>query len=183
MKCAEDKDTQRALGAYANLVHAAESVNVLLGRQLDSFGLTMGQFRVLEALLQRGPMSQVALSEKLFCGHSNIVFLIGNLEKRGLVVRPAHDRDGRSKMVRLTADGKKLIARVFPHHTRLVRAQMGALMKREQETLSRLCEKLGRGDPVRLVRELVSAGELQSREPIRGTEERRADDRNTGETG
>lgn len=161
MKYTGDKDTQRALGAYANLVYAAESVNVLLGRQLDAFGLTMGQFRVLEGLLHVGPMSQVALSERLLCGHSNIVFLIGKLEKRGLVVRRANDRDGRSKKVRLTAEGEKLIARVFPHHASLVLAQMSALMNREQETLRRLCEKLGRGDPVRFALTLMrgDAGE------------------------
>jgi MarR family 2-MHQ and catechol resistance regulon transcriptional repressor len=155
MKYTGDKDTQRALGAYANLVHAAESVNVLLGRQLDSFGLTMGQFRVLEGLLHAGPMSQVALSERLLCGHSNIVFLIGNLEKRGLVVRRAHERDKRSRMVHLTPGGQKLIARVFPLHADLIRAQMSALMNREQETLRRLCEKLGRGDPVRFALTLM----------------------------
>lgn len=163
-KITGDKDTERALAAYESLVHAADSVNALLGRQLESFGLTMGQFRVLEGLLRAGAMSQAGLAERLVCGHSNIVFLIGNLEKRGLVVRHAHTRDGRSKIVRLTDEGEKLIKRVYPLHAKLVRAQMKTLLNREQESLQRMCEKLGIGNPLRLVRELVLADEDETEE-------------------
>ena len=46
-----DRNRDAALGVYANLVRATDSVAALLSRQLDGFGLTMGQFRVLEALL------------------------------------------------------------------------------------------------------------------------------------
>ena len=150
-----DKRTQRALAAYTNLVRASETVVTLLSRQLDSFGLTMAQFRALEALLHLGPMSQATLSEKLLCGQSSMALLIRRLEKRGLIVRRAHQRDQRSRVIHLTPEGQKKIATVFPRQAKLIRARMSALKKREQETLRRLCRKLGRGDPVRFLKELT----------------------------
>jgi MarR family 2-MHQ and catechol resistance regulon transcriptional repressor len=156
-----EKKTQRALETHASLVHATESLAALQSDQLDALGLTMSQFRVLEALLHGGPMSQVALSERLLCGHSNTNFIAGKLYERGLIVRKAFQGDHRSTMIQLTAEGRKLIAKVFSVHATLVRAQMSVLEGREQETLCRLCQKLGRGEAAKFVRELVmlEAGE------------------------
>jgi MarR family transcriptional regulator, 2-MHQ and catechol-resistance regulon repressor len=151
-----DRDTDRALTAYMSLVYAAESLNVLLIRQLDTFGLTMGQFRVLASLLHGGAMSPSALAERLVCGPPNIVCLVKNLEKHGLVARRVDKRDRRCLVVELAPEGRELIARVFPLHAKLVLAQMKALRNREQETLQRICEKLGIGNPIRMVKELMN---------------------------
>ena len=59
----------------------------LQGRQLDSLGLTMSQYRVLEMLLRRGPMGQGTLGAEALASGSNTTIVIRNLERRGLVVR------------------------------------------------------------------------------------------------
>jgi MarR family 2-MHQ and catechol resistance regulon transcriptional repressor len=149
------KKTKRALAAYTNLVRATDSIVALLNTQLASFGLTMGQFRVLEAVLHLGPMSQSTLCDKLMCSNGNMTFLIRKLAGRGLILRKTLDRDKRSWTIHLTPEGEKLIAQVFPQHARVIRARMAALKSREQETLRRLCRKLGYGNPGRFLRELV----------------------------
>jgi MarR family transcriptional regulator, 2-MHQ and catechol-resistance regulon repressor len=156
-KYERDKETELALGAYDSLVRATEVVNALLRRHLDSFGLTMGQFRVLEALLHSGPMIQAALCERLLLDHGNASFIVGNLEKRGLIGRRAHGKDERSKTIDLALEGRRLIERVFPSYAGLVRAMMGELTQREEEALRRICGKLGHVDPVRAVLELTGA--------------------------
>ena len=158
-----ESETEQVLSSYLALVRATESVGALLRRQLMSFDLTMSQFHVLEALLHLGPMSQKLLGEKLLCSESNVTVVVGNLEARGLVTRQGHEQDRRKVMVHLTGKGQKLVAQAFPKHVKLIRAQMSALNTREQDTLRRLCKKLGHGNPMKFVLEMtrVDSEEVQ----------------------
>ena len=70
--------------------------------------------------------------------------MIDNLEARGLVQRERSTDDRRVVTVSLTAAGKELIERFFPEHVRAIVEEMGVLTADEQETLGRLCRKLGR---------------------------------------
>src|SRR5271166_1536545 len=150
-----DKKTERALTAYAGLMRATECVNRLLYHQMDALGLTVGQFGVLELVLQLGPVSQATLGEKLLCGSSNMAVVVRNLEKAGLVARLAHEKDGRRMTVHLTPQGRKLVTKVLPLRANVVRAQMSALNGTEQNLLDSLCQKLSAGDPVKFVREIT----------------------------
>ncbi len=161
------KKTHLALAAHTSMIQAKESLAAMQSRQLESFGLTISQFRVLEVLLRGGPMSQSEVSALLFWSHGNTHFLVSKLEGWGLVVRRERERDQRVKEIHLTPEGEKLIAEAFPLHAMLVRAQMSVLDKREQETLCRLCRKLSQGDPGRFVLELASS----VREEIQEVEE------------
>ena len=135
------RKTHLALAAHTSMIQAKESLAAMQSHQLESFGLTISRFRVLEMLLRGGPMSQSELSALLFWGQSNTHFLVSKLEGFGLVVRKPLERDKRVMEIHLTPEGEKLIAEAFPLHAMLVRAQMSVLDVREQETLCRLCLK------------------------------------------
>jgi MarR family 2-MHQ and catechol resistance regulon transcriptional repressor len=158
------KKTHLALAAQTSMIQARESMAVMQSRQLESFELTVSQFRVMETLLRGGPMCQSDLSALLFWGHSNTHFLVSKLEGWGLVVRKPEERDKRVATIHLTPEGKKLIAEAFPLHAMLVRAQMSVLETREQETLCRLCMKLSQGDPGRFILELASSAREEIKE-------------------
>ncbi len=149
------RKTQRAVAAHESLVFASQALDVIQSHQLDSFGLTLSQYRVLEALLQAGPMNQAKLSVRFFCVQSNTHYVVRGLEARGLVVRKAGEKDKRTATIHLTPEGEALIAEAFPLHAMLVRAQMSVLDTREQEMLYRLCLKLSKGDPASFIREIV----------------------------
>jgi MarR family transcriptional regulator, 2-MHQ and catechol-resistance regulon repressor len=149
-----DARTRLAMSAYGYLARVSEFLNLFLGRQLDNFGLTMGQFRTLAALRDGGPTTQAELGEKLCCFDSNISFLAKTLERRDLVVRESKGRGRKGVTVRLTSAGQKLIDKVLPPYVDLVRAKMAALSAREQETLKKLCRKLASGDPVKFLLEI-----------------------------
>ncbi|MGA8221089.1 MAG: MarR family transcriptional regulator [Candidatus Acidiferrales bacterium] len=153
-----DKQTERALKAYTNLVRATDTVVMMLTSQTEAFGLTLGQFRALEALLHLGPMNQVTLGQKIFSTESNMRVVAVNLEKRGLVHRERKKPGHTGVTVHLTEAGRKLIERLFPLHATVIRAQMSALTGREQETLRYLCRKLGAGDPVEFMKAMMTAG-------------------------
>jgi DNA-binding MarR family transcriptional regulator len=73
-------------------------------------------------------------------------------------VRTARGGDRRGRkiiLLRLTAEGKDLIAHVFPKHAKVVKSHMRVLDGREQVTLSRLCQKLWKGDIIKFVREIT----------------------------
>src|ERR1700737_3104709 len=123
--------------AFQALVpHAAESVKrTKLG---DS------DFRVLEALLHKGPLPVNTIGPKVWLTPGSISVAVDRLVKKGLVSRKDHAGDRRVRQVELTAKGRSLITRGFREH----RAAMGnagsVLSKKERLTLLRLLKKLGK---------------------------------------
>ncbi|MGH9745407.1 MAG: MarR family winged helix-turn-helix transcriptional regulator [Candidatus Acidiferrales bacterium] len=137
------KDTVRALSAFINLVRASDSVVSRLSAQIEQSGLTMGQFGVMEALHHLGPMCQRTLGEKLLRSGGNVTLVIDNLEKHGWVRRERQKDDRRLVKIYLTPKGERLIARIFPGHAEAVAQEFSRLSAEEQETLRRICRKLG----------------------------------------
>ena len=135
----------RALNAYINLVRASDSVLSKIALHLESEGVTMGQFAVLEALLHLGPMCQHALAEKLLRSGGNMTLVVDNLQKQGWVKRVRQEEDRRMVEIHLTPKGRRLITRIFPEHARVIARVMGELTPAEQEDLRRIARKLGRG--------------------------------------
>jgi MarR family transcriptional regulator, 2-MHQ and catechol-resistance regulon repressor len=140
------EQVERALSAYINFQRASDSIATRLEAQIQSSGLTMGQFAVLEALLHLGPMQQCVLGRKLLRSGGNVTIVIDNLAKRGWVRRQRQQDDHRQVVVHLTPKGRRLIERIFPEHAATIAREMSVLSPEEQEMLRVLCRKLGRGE-------------------------------------
>src|SRR3984957_4196157 len=136
---------ERALSAYINLIRATDSVFSKSAAQLESSGITVGQFAVMEALHHLGPMCQHTLAKKLLRSGGNITLVVDNLEKHGWVRRERQKDDRRMIVIHLTQPGSRLIERVFPDHAAAIERELSNLAPREQEDLRRICRKLGRG--------------------------------------
>ncbi|MGC2417583.1 MAG: MarR family transcriptional regulator [Candidatus Acidiferrales bacterium] len=149
-----DKKIQ-ALATYASLARAVHSLDDLLERQCDTFGLTSSQFRVLEHLRLYGPVATGELASSVMFGDSTISVVTRNLESAGLVVRRADKTDGRKAIIHLTPEGKKMVERILPKRGKVLRAKMCVLGKREQENLDRMCRKLAEGDAVKFALEMT----------------------------
>ena len=134
----------RALDAFIKLTRAVNRLQSALEASLDEQGLTGSQLGVLEVLLHLGPMSQTALCEKLLLSGGNLTLVVSNLEKAGWVKRERTAEDKRVVIVSLTREGRRFIERIFPNHARRIAELFGVLAASEQETLGRLCKKLGR---------------------------------------
>lgn len=133
----------RALNAYINLLRCCETVSSDTTRQLAAEKLTVGQFGTLEALYHLGPLCQRDIGKKLLKSGGNVTTVVDNLEKRGLVVRRRMAEDRRYYSVDLTEEGRALIARIMPCQVDGIRRRMAVLTATEQDTLRRLCRKLG----------------------------------------
>jgi MarR family 2-MHQ and catechol resistance regulon transcriptional repressor len=133
----------RGLTAFIKLSRALDSVNASLNQALLDEGVTPAQLGVLEALLHLGPLSAGQLGRALLRSNPNVSLLVDNLERDQLVKRERSELDRRVVTVSLTAQGRRLIQRIFPGHARRVADLMSALGPDEQEQLGRLCKKLG----------------------------------------
>jgi len=120
----------------ALLPHAARSIKrTELG---DS------DFRVLEALLHKGPLPVNTIGPKVWLTPGSISVAVDRLVKKGLVSRKGHPDDRRVRQVELTAKGRALIARGFQEHSAAMETSVRVLSKNERLTLLRLLKKLGK---------------------------------------
>ena len=123
----------RALAA-----HAEESLN------LSRTGLGDSDFRVLEALLHKGPLPVNTIGPKVWLTPGSISVAVDRLEKTALVKRKNTD-DRRVRLVELTAKGRALITRTFREHAAAMEDVATVLSKEERLILLRLLKKLGKG--------------------------------------
>jgi MarR family 2-MHQ and catechol resistance regulon transcriptional repressor len=133
-----------ALLAYGRLMRAANALRTTASRQLDSTGLTLSQFAVLEALYHLGPLSLTEIARKILTTGGNLTMVAGNLEKQGLVARTISPQDARVSILSLTLKGKKRISEIFPEHAAAIAQSLDSLTPKEQKKLGELCRKLGR---------------------------------------
>jgi MarR family 2-MHQ and catechol resistance regulon transcriptional repressor len=120
----------------ALMPHAAESIaRTALG---DS------DFRVLEALLHKGPLPVNTVGPKVWLTPGSISVAVDRLARKGLVSRNDHPDDRRVRRVELTAKGRALITRGFREHATAMETAISILSKNERLTLLRLLKKLGK---------------------------------------
>ena len=134
----------KILNAYIKFQRASNSLNARLSRHRAADKLTISQFGVLETLHHLGPMNQKDISTKLLSSGSNLVTVIDNLEKNGLVERVRDSHDRRNIIVSLTAAGSKMIKEVFPKHLKAIVDEFSNFTNDELEELGRLSKKLGK---------------------------------------
>ena len=113
----------------------------------DSMKLTdLGDsdFRVLEALLHKGPLPVNIIGPKVGLTPGSISVAVDRLVKKDLVVRQEQETDRRVRNVRLTKKGRKLISTGFKEHAAAMETAMSGLSDREKRTLLRLLKKVGK---------------------------------------
>ena len=120
----------------ALLPHAAGSI--------EQTKLGDSDFRVLEALLHKGPLPVNTIGPKVWLTPGSISVAVDRLVKKGLVARRERPSDRRVRQVELTAKGRALITRGFREHAAAIEDAVNALSKRERLTLLRLLKKLGK---------------------------------------
>jgi MarR family 2-MHQ and catechol resistance regulon transcriptional repressor len=124
----------RALAA-----HAGKSL------KLSRAGLGDSDFRVLEALLHKGPLPVNTIGPKVWLTPGSISVAVDRLEKTALVKRK-NTEDRRVRLVELTPKGRALITETFRGHAAAMEKAAGVLSKDERLTLMRLLKKLWKAE-------------------------------------
>ena len=123
---------------------AASAVQAYAENSVSELEMCGSDFAVLEALLHKGPLPVNEIGKKVLLTSGSITVAVDRLETKGLVERRAHRTDRRAKIVHLTKEGRKVIARVYSDHAAdMERLASTSLTRAERETLIRLLKKIG----------------------------------------
>jgi len=136
-------DQETALRLWVTLARCYATYSKAIAAKVQDYGLTTPQFGTLEALYHLGPLSLGELADKLLVTGGNVTYVMDRLEDQGLVYRYRRPDDRRVIQARLTAEGRDLVAEVFPSHTSYVEHLSRHLTAEEQATLSSLLKTLG----------------------------------------
>jgi MarR family 2-MHQ and catechol resistance regulon transcriptional repressor len=104
-------------------------------RSIESSGLGLSDFAVLEMLLNKGPQRVNDIGRRIDLTSGSITTAVDRLETRGLVARGLDDADRRSRIVRLTPAGRAHIGETFAQHANALEAASIVLTKAERKTL------------------------------------------------
>lgn len=75
-------------------------------------GVTADQFVLLTVLAEEEGVTQVTIVERTASDPNTVTAILRLLERRGLIRREAHARDGRARCVFLTAEGRRMQKRL-----------------------------------------------------------------------
>ena len=135
--------TGRRLGAsvrtWLRLVHVFQKVEQAALDDIRRAGLSMGQFDVLAQVGAAEGSTQQQVADALLVTKSNVCQLLDRMEKAGLVER---QQRGRTNLLYLTPEGRRLYDRVIPSHERKIAELFSALTIEEQTEMLGLLRKL-----------------------------------------
>src|ERR1700751_6134810 len=111
-----DKPSRDPVHCWLVLVKAFQAASKYLYAGLAETGIDDTDFRILEALLNKGPLPVNAIGPKVFLTPGSISTAVDRLVERDLVSRVESPEDRRVRVVSLTPKGKELIAPIFRKH-------------------------------------------------------------------
>jgi DNA-binding MarR family transcriptional regulator len=119
-------------------LHAQRLVSV----SLAAAGVRRHHFTVLVALDEQGPASQAALGRRLWIDRSDMVAVINDLERDGLVARVRDEQDRRRNVVRLTPAGARALKRLDARVEEAQDALLEPLSANERRELQNLLTRV-----------------------------------------
>ena len=125
------------------MIKAYHALLAFTQHTLQDSGLGESEFRILEALLHKGPMPVNVIGPQVFLPPGSISVAVDRLLKRGLVTRTGSPTDRRVRVVDLTPAGRKLIARVFARHAEQMDELGHVLSAKERRQITRGLKAFG----------------------------------------
>ena len=145
-RASKDQKADKVSGTrlWLVLIKAYHSLLGFTEHTLKDSGLGESEFRILEALLHKGPMPVNTIGPKVFLTPGSISVAVDRLLKRGLVTRTNSSEDRRIRVVDLTPAGKRLIEQVFAAHARQVDRLAEVLSPKERRQMARGLKAFGK---------------------------------------
>jgi DNA-binding MarR family transcriptional regulator len=123
----------------------------MLGRRYDDamrpVGITGWQYSLMMTLNRPNPLTVSGLAEALAKDRTTITANLKPLERRGLVEGFADPKDARIRRIRLSAEGKRLLAEALPHWRAVNESILHRLTDVERQALRTAFGVLLQGSP------------------------------------
>ena len=125
-----------------NASRAAIAVIEIFLKRMAVYGMRQVDFSVVSLITHNPGITSRQLCTALGILPPNLVAMVNSLEKRELIARKPHPRDGRAMGLHLTASGSKLM-RDAEHTAAALEAEVASrLSASETKTLLRLLQKI-----------------------------------------
>jgi MarR family transcriptional regulator, 2-MHQ and catechol-resistance regulon repressor len=125
-------------------MRAHEAAVGYLLRGIAETGISFTDFRILEALLHKGPLPVNTIGPKVNLTPGSISTAVDRLLERGLVSRAESSEDRRVRVVALTKAGKDLIGPIFRKHAAEITRMFSDASPKELEMLETVLKKTGK---------------------------------------
>ena len=135
--------TQESLRLWVVMNRALRSIEDALRVQVESHGLSMTEFAVLEVLLNKGTLPIGEIGERVLRTSGSMTYILDKLQKRDLIQRRPSESDRRIMYAELTEAGREKIEVVFPEHAELIRALTDGLSVGERREAADMLKRLG----------------------------------------
>jgi len=147
MTRSRDRDTDSPLRLQEYLPYRLAVTSNLVSRLVarayqDQFGVTIWEWRVIAILGEGVPMTAQAISDSAAMDKVSVSRAVRTLEARGLVERENNVADRRSRLLHLTADGRRIYDEITPVALDQEAALLTEFSAREIEVLARLLDRL-----------------------------------------
>ena len=139
-----DKTSRDPVHCWLVLLKAFQAASKYLYAGLAETGIDDTDFRILEALLNKGPLPVNTIGPKVYLTPGSISVAIDRLLDRGLVSRVESPEDRRVRIVSLTPKGKELIAPIFRKHAAEIRRVFADASLKELQAFETTLKKIGK---------------------------------------
>lgn len=136
--------TQKADHVWLVMLKAMHALSRYAAAGIEDTGLGNSDFRVLEALLHKGPLPVNTIGPMVGLTPGSISIAVDRLVEKGLVSRVESTEDRRVRIVGLSPRGKDLIVPAFRKHARQMRKVFSELSPEELSNLEAALKKAGK---------------------------------------
>lgn len=134
---------QLVLDTWIKFSRANNTLSQIMRHNVEEQNLTISQFGVLEILVHIGPLCVKEIGQKLLMTSSNLVTVIDNLIKLGLVKKVPSETDRRMMITHLSDKGRNIIEPIFRNHLDQLLKCFSVLDNEQLKTLGSLSKDLG----------------------------------------
>jgi MarR family 2-MHQ and catechol resistance regulon transcriptional repressor len=135
--------TPTASQLWIVLARCYKSLSTLVEHSIAEEGLCLSDFMILEALLHKGPLTITEIQGKVLLATGSMTAAVDRLERKGHIARKTTPEDRRARLLELTPEGRKLIAKVFEAHNLELESWMSVLTGVEKQQAYGVLKKLG----------------------------------------
>src|ERR1700724_1614916 len=139
-----DKNSRDPVHSWLVLGKAFQAASKHFYAGLEETGIDDTDFRILEALLNKGPLPVNTIGPKVYLTPGSISVAVDRLVERGLVSRVESPEDRRVRVVSLTSKGKELITPVFRKHATEIGKVFADASPKELRSLETILKKIGK---------------------------------------
>lgn len=136
--------TPEAIHTWSIMLRALRAVRHFVLPSVLKEGLGDSDFRVLDVLLDKGPMPVNALGPKVDLNPGSVSVAVDRLYRKGLVSRVESESDRRVRTVALTEKGRRVFVRIFRQNAALIKRAFQDVSPAEQRQLEEVLERIAR---------------------------------------